>query len=85
MRIARSLAAVLAFSTLTLAGAAQAQEKERGADKPIEYRFSDDPMLGTTLSSNLAILKLNIHPGRVTLLRPRASFVSEMLTSVETM
>jgi len=83
MRISRSLAAVLAFSTLTFAGAARAQEKGEG--KPIEYRFLDDQMVGTTLSSNLVILKINLHPGRVTLLRPRASFVSEMLTSIETM
>ena len=81
MRISRSFAAILALSSLTFAGAAQAQQKE----EPIEYRFLDDQMVGSTLSGNLAILKLNIHPGHVMLLRPRASFVGEMLTSIETM
>jgi hypothetical protein len=81
MRPAKPLAAAFALTLLTAAGGAAAQDKA----EPIEYRFKDDQMLGTTLSSTMAILKVNLHPGRVMLLRPRVSFVGELLKSVETM
>ena len=81
MRPTKPFAAVIALALLTVAGDAGAQEK----DERIEYRFKDDQMLGTTLSSTMAILKVNLHPERVMLLRPRASFVDELLKSVETM
>jgi len=79
MRLTRYFAATLPVISVTLAGYAQAQPK----DEPIEYHFTDDQMLGSTLSDNLAILKLRPHPPRVTLIRPRASFVAELLSSCE--
>jgi len=81
MRLARYLAATLPLLSATVAGSAQAQAK----NEPIEYRFSDDQMIGSTLSENLAILNVRPHPLRVTLIRPRASFVAELLSSCENM
>jgi hypothetical protein len=47
------------------------------------YEFSDDDMLGDTISSLTAIVKVRPPAAKVSLIRPRASFVPEMLKSVE--
>lgn len=75
----RLIATLVAASTLLITGSALAQP----APQPIEYHFDDDAMVGDTLSANLALLKVRPRPPRVTLIRPRASFVSELVTSVE--
>ena len=64
-----------------LAPAAQAQQ----GDPPPAYRydFEPDDLVGETLSTTPALLKIRPQPRRIMLLRPRASFVSELLQSVE--
>jgi hypothetical protein len=49
------------------------------------YRFDDDHMVGDTLSTTPPLLKVRKKLPRITLIRPRASFVAEMLKSVELM
>jgi hypothetical protein len=66
--------------TTLLSGSALAQ---RGSDEPIEYKFDDDDLLGEAFASDGDIIRLRLGPARTLLLRPRASFVSEMLQSVE--
>jgi hypothetical protein len=79
MRCSKPFAAAVAFALLALPGAASAQTKDAGYN----YHFDDDFMVGDTLSSPPPLLQLRRHPPRIMLLRPRASFVSELLQSVE--
>lgn len=91
MRHSRLLAALLAVASLSVVGAASAQTKTKdtagasGSGGSYTYTFIDDDLLGDTLSSPPPILKGGWRTKRITLIRPRASFVAEMLTSVETM
>jgi hypothetical protein len=81
MRQAKLIAAVLAVSLLSIAGVAGAQPKP----DEYSYHFDDDFMVGDTLGTTpLVILERKPSP-RIMLLRPRASFVGEMLKCVETM
>jgi hypothetical protein len=79
MRHSKSIAAAFAFALLALPGRASAQ----GAQPGYSYHFDDDKMLGDTLSSPPPQLRVRGHLPRILLLRPRASFVAEMLKSVE--
>ena len=81
MRHSRLLAALLAMASCSLAGGASAQTKEEG----YTYILDEDGLLGDTLSSPPPILKGGFRPRRILLIRPRATFVAEMLKSVETM
>jgi hypothetical protein len=81
MYLAKPLAVVFALTLLSLAATASAQVK---ADE-YSYHFDDDFMVGDTLGTTpLVILERKPAP-RAMLIRPRASFVGELLTSVETM
>lgn len=79
MRHSRPFAAALAFSLLAFSGAAGAQTK----DENYSYHFDDDLMVGDTLGSPPPILVMRRTLPRIMLIRPRASFVGEMLKSVE--
>lgn len=79
MRCSRPLAAALAFALFALSGAADAQTKEPG----YTYEFIDDLMVGDTFSSPPPEIRVRRPRPRIMLLRPRASFVGEMLKSVE--
>ena len=77
------LALALSASALVLAGSAWAQPTD--SEQRYGYRFEDDYMVGDTLASTPPLLKVRPRVMKVNLLRPRASFVGEMLKSVETM
>ena len=77
------LAAALAFAMASLTGSAQAQTQ--APPSAYTYDFEPDDLIGETLATTPPLLKLRPKPLRVTLLRPRASFVAEMLKSVEQM
>ncbi len=47
------------------------------------YRFKDDPLSAGGLDPNGETLKVRRKPPITTLIRPRASFVPELLKSVE--
>jgi hypothetical protein len=78
------LAALAAVCVLGVTTTARADvESERRTKEGDEYRFKDD-----LLNSDVSFPKggsITIRPlaGRVMLIRPRASFVQEMLKSVE--
>ena len=76
-------AAALALALLGWGGPAAAQPAD--TDQRYHYRFDDDYMVGDTLSTTPPLLRLRTRLPRVSLLRPRASFVPEMLKSVESM
>ena len=61
------------------AGGAPAGEKKDGYG----YEFSDDPLSAGGFGPNDATIRVRPGPVRTTLIRPRTSFVPEMLKSVE--
>ncbi len=47
------------------------------------YSFTDDPLAAGGFGPNGSEIKVRVSAARVTLIRPRTSFVTEMLKSVE--
>lgn len=84
-RSIRGLATVLmAGGVFLFAASAAAQSGGKSADdQGYGYEFSDDPLNAGGFSPNDATLKVRPGPVRTTLIRPRVSFVPEMLKSVE--
>jgi len=74
-------AAVLAAGSVAFAqaGAAKSTEAEGGYG----YEFSDDPLNAGGFGPNDATIRVRPTAARTTLIRPRISFVQEMLKSVE--
>jgi hypothetical protein len=64
------------------AGAA-APKAAAGKDEGYGYEFSDDPLAAGGFGPNDATIRVRPGPVRTTLIRPRTSFVPEMLKSVE--
>ena len=54
-----------------------------GKDSGYGYEFTDDPLNAGGFGPNDATIRVRPGPVRTTLIRPRTSFVPEMLTSVE--
>ena len=54
-----------------------------GRDEGYGYEFSDDPLAAGGFGPNDATIRVRRGPVRTTLIRPRTSFVPEMLKSVE--
>jgi hypothetical protein len=76
---------VTAIGMTLIASVALAQPKA-GAGKKDEgygYEFSDDPLSAGGFGPNDATIRVRPGPVRTTLIRPRTSFVPEMLKSVE--
>jgi len=91
-RSSRWSAGFVAAVVLTLAASvAMAQPAAKagaaaGAGKKDEgygYEFSDDPLNAGGFGPNDATIRVRPGPVRTTLIRPRTSFVPEMLKSVE--
>jgi len=91
VRLGRSYLGVLAgLSVVLISGAAAAQAAPAapggaagGGDKGYGYEFSDDPLNAGGFGPNDATIRVRPGPVRTTLIRPRTSFVPEMLKSVE--
>ena len=85
-RLTRALVGALAaVGILLVAGSASAQaggDKKPG-DQGYGYEFSDDPLNAGGFGPNDATIRVRPGPVRTTLIRPRTSFVPEMLKSVE--
>lgn len=87
------LSMLAAGSTLMIAQAAFAQDAAGGGgDKGVTttdtkegygYNFTDDPLSAGGFGPNDATIRVRPGPVRTTLIRPRTSFVPEMLKSVE--
>jgi hypothetical protein len=71
---------VLLVTSFALAqGKAGAGKKDEGYG----YEFTDDPLNAGGFGPNDATIRVRPGPVRTTLIRPRTSFVPEMLKSVE--
>ena len=84
---------LVAVSLLVLAAPAFAQDAPAGAGGgggnaggpagDYGYKFEDDPLSAGGFGPNDATIRVRPGPVRTTLIRPRTSFVPEMLKSVE--
>jgi hypothetical protein len=79
----RIVAISIGVAAFALSSAALAQDAK--GDKPdgYGYEFSDDPLNAGGFGPNDATIRVRPGPVRTTLIRPRTSFVPEMLKSVE--
>jgi len=78
--------AAVALTVLASAALAQPKAGAAGAGKKEDgygYEFSDDPLNAGGFGPNDATIRVRPGPVRTTLIRPRTSFVPEMLKSVE--
>jgi hypothetical protein len=82
-RLTRWGTGVVAAALLSaIASSAMAQGKSK-KDEGYGYEFSDDPLNAGGFGPNDATIRVRPGPVRTTLIRPRTSFVPEMLKSVE--
>jgi hypothetical protein len=70
---------LVASEALAQGAGAPAKKKDEGYG----YEFSDDPLNAGGFGPNDATIRVRPGPVRTTLIRPRTSFVPEMLKSVE--
>jgi hypothetical protein len=71
------------LGVLLFASEALAQGKGSKKEEGYGYDFSDDPLNAGGFGPNDATIRVRPGPVRTTLIRPRTSFVPEMLKSVE--
>ena len=90
MKLSRPLAVALAFVALAVPALASAQGKtaEKAAapvddGRSYEYKFDDDLMSGGGIDGTSPIIHVTSHALRSQLIRPRTSFVPELLKSGE--
>lgn len=81
----RLVASAVAVAVMFAAGAAAAQNEitESKTDDGYGYSFDDDPLNAGGFGPNDATIRVRARAARTTLIRPRTSFVPEMLKSVE--
>jgi len=84
----QGIAVVAAVLVSAIASSAFAQDVKSGAgakgkEEGYGYEFSDDPLNAGGFGPNDATIRVRPGPVRTTLIRPRTSFVPEMLKSVE--
>jgi uncharacterized membrane protein len=79
------VASAVAVALSLTAGAASAQKEiaESKTDDGYGYSFDDDPLNAGGFGPNDATIRVRARAARTTLIRPRTSFVPEMLKSVE--
>jgi hypothetical protein len=77
------LAIVFASSAAFAQPGREAAKTTEGGDDGYGYEFSDDPLTAGGFGPNDATTRVRPGPVRRTLIRPRTSFVPEMLKSVE--
>ena len=75
--------AVGAFVALSASTSFAQQTKASDTKEGYGYEFSDDPLSAGGFGPNDATIRVRPGPVRTTLIRPRTSFVPEMLKSVE--
>lgn len=78
------IAGLVGFSLIAVAPAAFAQKaKESTGEDGYGYEFTDDPLSAGGFGPNDSTIRVRAKAQRTTLIRPRTSFVPEMLKSVE--
>ncbi len=70
-------------ASITSIAAAQGAKPAGGKEDGYGYDFKDDPLSAGGLNPNDSTIRVRPGPPRTTLIRPRTSFVPEMLKSVE--
>jgi len=85
MMRAHKIVVGLAVGALVALSAASSFAQVKGTDSKegYGYEFSDDPLSAGGFGPNDATIRVRPGPVRTTLIRPRTSFVPEMLKSVE--
>lgn len=87
MNVARITAAGLTLAGILFASstafAQDVTETDGGDGDGYGYEFADDPLSAGGFGPNDATIRVRPGPVRRTLIRPRTSFVPEMLKSVE--
>ncbi|HUO66865.1 MAG TPA: hypothetical protein VMV37_04965 [Gammaproteobacteria bacterium] len=76
----------MASAVLASSAMAFAQDKaggKEGGGEGYGYEFDDDPLSAGGFGPNDATIRVRPRAARTTLIRPRTSFVPEMLKSVE--
>lgn len=76
-------ASALAQDAAPPAAGGAAPKASGGDGEGYGYEFSDDPLAAGGFGPNDATIRVRPGPVRTTLIRPRTSFVPEMLKSVE--
>jgi hypothetical protein len=79
--VAGLLVSVSAFAQDT--GGVATTKGETGGQGDYGYKFEDDPLSAGGFGPSDATIRVRPGPVRTTLIRPRTSFVPEMLKSVE--
>jgi hypothetical protein len=77
---------VMAWTTsvmIALAASTAAAQAEAPSGEGYGYTFDDDPLNAGGFGPNDATIRVRAKAARTTLIRPRTSFVPEMLKSVE--
>jgi len=85
-KLSTVIATALAMSVVSISASAFAQEKDVKSTDGKEgygYEFTDDPLAAGGFGPNDATIRVRPGPVRATLIRPRTTFVPEMLKSVE--
>jgi hypothetical protein len=86
MGVGRVVVAVgvgMALWFTTMVASAQTAIQESKTDDGYGYSFDDDPLNAGGFGPNDATIRVRARAARTTLIRPRTSFVPEMLKSVE--
>lgn len=86
MRRLHLVAMAVGVSAFFFASAAFAQgvrSVDGGGSEGYGYEFDDDPLAAGGFGPNDATIRVRPGPVRTTLIRPRISFVDQMLKSVE--
>jgi hypothetical protein len=73
----------VAFSLVSSSAHAEEKAKTTEGKDGYGYEFSDDPLAAGGFGPSDATIRVRPGPVRTTLIRPRTSFVPEMLKSVE--
>jgi hypothetical protein len=81
--LAFGLSVVVAAPSVWAQGAGKPAVKEKSQDEGYGYEFEDDPLNAGGFGPNDATIRVRPRAARTTLIRPRTSFVPEMLKSVE--
>jgi hypothetical protein len=77
-----AIGVLMATALMTRVASAQ-QIQEQKTDDGYGYSFDDDPLNAGGFGPNDATIRVRARAARTTLIRPRTSFVPEMLKSVE--
>jgi hypothetical protein len=86
MRTIRVGLAAIAFGAVLLGANTRAFAADGDKDKEgYGYSFDDDPLSAGGFGPNDATIRVRPRAARTTLIRPRTSFVPEMLKSVESL